>query len=42
MTSLLYGKISTQFSQPEMKFRPGMKTPYFPYNRHFFQPGMKI
>ena len=35
-------EISTRFSQPEMKFQPGMKILNFPYNRHFFQPGMKI
>ena len=25
-----------------MKFQPGMKSSDFPYNRHFFQAGMKI
>ena len=25
-----------------MELEPGMKIPNFPYNRHFFQPGMKI
>ena len=35
-------EISTRFSKPEMKFQPGMKISNFPFNRHFFQPGMKI
>ena len=25
-----------------MKFQSGMKSSNFPYNQHFFQPGMKI
>ena len=41
MTLQLHVK-KTVFSQPEMKLHPGMKIPNFPYNRHFFQPGMKI
>ena len=42
MTLQLHVKISTRFSQREMKFQPGIKIPNFPYNRHFFQHGMKI
>ena len=42
MTLKLHVKISTWFSQREMKFQPGMKIPNFSYNRHFFQHGMKI
>ena len=42
MTLQLQVKISTRFSQPEMKFQPGIKIPDFPYSRHFFQSGMKI
>ena len=42
MTLQLHVKISTRFSQPEMKFQTWMKIPNFPYNRHFFQSGMKI
>ena len=35
-------EISTWFSQTEMKSQPRMKISIFPYNRHFFQPGMKF
>ena len=40
MTLQLHVKISTGYT--ELKFQAGMQSPNFPYNWHFFQPGMKI
>ena len=50
MTLQLHVKLSTRYtwlkfqlgSAKQMKFQRGMKILNFPYNRHSFQPGLKI
>ena len=36
LNSVHRAEISTRFSQPDMKFQPGMKNANVPYNQHFF------
>ena len=42
VNSVFWVEISTRSSQPELWFKPWMEIPNFQYNRHFFQPGIKI